>query len=114
MIELDGVRVMNTPDTIRWEPPVFLGHDGDGAPSYGPYWKCHLGFGRTTVIQLQHWNDAMDGETHTVRLPHPITGQHTEFTGVYVQLPEANFNSTDVNRISAAGVDFTITHLDVS
>lgn len=113
-IELDGIAVKNTPDSLRWEPPRFLGEDGEGVPTYGPYWRCHLAFSRTSRVQLQHWYDAMDGETHTIRLPHPITGRYTTFTGVYVRHPESMLNTRDLSQPAAAGVDFTITRLDVT
>lgn len=112
--ELDGVVVKNTPDSIRWEPPTLLGINGTGEPVYAPYWSATISFARTSVVQLQHWYDAMDGDTHTVRLPHPITGRWTEFSSVYIRLPGENLNTRDVARPSSAGVDFRITRVSVS
>lgn len=112
--EIDDVRVKNFPDSVRWEAPRFLGYGGEGAPSYAPNWKLHLGFARTSVVQLQHWYAAMDGETHTLRAPHPITGRFTDFTDVYIRLPESNFNTRDSNNVAAAGVDIIVTNISLS
>lgn len=114
LYEIDGVRVKNTPDSLRWEPPRFLGFDGDGAPSYAPNWTARLGFARTSIVQLQHWHAAMDGASHTIRLPHPITGRFTDFSGVYVRLPESTFSSRDTKNVSATGVDIAITGITLS
>lgn len=113
-IELDGRAVKNTPTSVRWRPPNFLGGDGDGAPSYAPFWTVEIGFARTSRIQLQHWYEAMDGDTHTIRLAHPVTGVWTDFTSVYVRLPEVQMTTIDARRPSASGVDFVITHVSVS
>ena len=112
--EIDGVPVKNTPDNIQWEPPTFLGEDGDGAPSYAPYWSCRLSFSLTSIVQLQHWSDAMDGDTHTIRLPHPISGVWTDFTSVYIRYPSVNLSTRDLNRVSGAGVDLMLTHISVT
>jgi len=113
-IELDGRRVRVAPQDYSWEPPSFLGDDGDGAPSYAPFWSFRLSFSLTQRAQLEQWYDAMDGDTHTVRLPHPITQQWTDFADVFIRLPALTGTIIDPNRPAATGIDFMVTRVDIS
>ena len=110
---IDGREVDMVPDTITWEPPRLLGRTGRGAPVYAPYWTCRLGFSRMTVIQYETWRELVDGNTHTITLPHPTTGETTTFT-CYVENPEPRLDTRDACLAAASGVDITLTKIEVT
>jgi len=108
-IELDGGITRMQPQSINWEPPAGMGNDGQGAPVYGPYWSCSLGFSYLTLTEYDRWHAAVDGDAHTVTLPHPITGRMTDFTSVYVAhvTPRLVTNVQNARRAGETGVDET-------
>ena len=118
-IELDGATGGITrmqPQSINWQPPSGLGNDGQGAPVYGPYWSCSLGFSYLTLVEYDRWHSAVDGATHTVRLPHPITGAMTDFTSVYVShvTPRLRVDVHGVCRAGTTGADIMLTRITVT
>lgn len=114
------------PQSVNWQPPSTLGNDGLGAPVYGPYWSCSLGFSYLTLAEYDHWHDAVDGDTHTVRLPHPITGRMTSFTAYVAHVTPRlrtdvrtarRAGETDVDetcRAATTGADITLTRIQVT
>ena len=114
-IELDGGTTKMQPQSINWDPPSGLGQDGQGAPVYGPYWTCSLGFSHLTTAEFDRWHDAVDGATHTLTLPHPITGEMTDFTA-YVSMvtPRMKRNVQGICTAAVAGADITLTRIAVS
>jgi len=114
-IELDGGISRMQPQSVNWEPPGNMGQDGLGAPVYGPYWTCNLGFSYLTKDEFDQWFHAVDGATHTVRLPHPTTGAMTDYT-CYIQHVTPRMR-TDVNGIctgAVTGADITLTRIQVT
>ena len=114
LIQLDGGISEMQPQSINWENPGNLGQDGQGAPVYGPYWSCSLGFSYITTAEFDRWHDAVDGDTHTVRLPHPITGTMTNYT-CYVSHVTPRMR-TDVQgpcRAAITGADVMLTRIAV-
>ena len=114
-IELDGGITRMQPQSINWEPPSGLGSDGQGAPVYGPYWSCNLGFSYLTLVEYDRWHDAVDGDTHTVRLPHPTTGAMTNYTAYVAHVtPRQAINVQGVCRAATTGADIQITRITVT
>ena len=114
-IELDGGITRMQPQSINWEPPAGMGNDGQGAPVYGPYWSCSLGFSRLAATEYDRWRDAVDGLTHTVRLPHPTTGIMTNYTAyIAFVTPRQVTNVQGVCRAGTTGADIQITRITVT
>jgi len=113
IIELDGGIVRMQPDTINWTPPRELGLDSQGAPVYAPYWQCTLGFSRLTKVEFDRWFNAVDGTTHTVRMPHPITGEMTDFT-CYVWHVAPRLNTRNKCIAAVSGADIQLTRITVT
>lgn len=101
------------PDGVSWEFPQVLGHDGQGAPIYAPYYACGLSFERLTCIKYDDWRQACDGELHTVRLPHPTSGTMTNFT-CYLESVRPRHNIRDACLAAASGVDVRLIRIVVS
>jgi len=132
-VELDGGISRMQPQSVNWEPPDALGTDGLGAPVYGPYWTCNLGFSYLTLAEFDLWHDAVDGAIHTVRLPHPITGAMADFlcyvqhvtprlridvrgtiSGVeFIPVPPPGHGER-VCRAATTGADITLTRIQVT
>lgn len=114
-IELDGGITRMQPQNINWENPGEMGHDGQGAPIYGPYWSCSLGFSYLTLTEYDRWHDAVDSVTHTVRLPHPTTGAMTNYT-CYVSFvtPRQRIDVQGVCRAGTTGADIGLTRITVT
>lgn len=111
-IALDGKQVKISPDQLQWEPPPVVDHTGQLAPILGRFWSCRLSLSRLTVVQHHEWAAAMDGEPHTIALPHPTSGAETTFEDVYVEqvAPRLRF---DGRAVAMAGVDVLVTHVEV-
>lgn len=113
-ITIDGIFAEIQPDSMNWEPPRLLSSDGVGAPVRTPNWSCRLGFSRLTVVQYQAWMDAWaDGALHAITLPHPSTGFLTSYQ-CYVRDFTPRLNTRDPCEAAAAGVDVTLTRIQVS
>lgn len=114
-ISLDGQVTEEQPTTLTWSDPRRLGFDGQGAPVYGPYRSCSLGFERLTTTEYHQWFTASeDGDTHTVVLPHPQSGIMTEYTGVYIQSFAPRMNTRHDCEGLAQGVDIVISKIEVT
>ncbi|MBU0846599.1 hypothetical protein KKH23_05365 [Patescibacteria group bacterium] len=114
-IELDGGITRMQPQSINWEPPSGLGNDGQGAPVYGPYWSCSLGFSYLTLVEYERWHDAVDGAMHTVRLPHPTTGAMTNYTAyVAFVTPRLRTDVSGVCRAGTTGADIGLSRITVT
>jgi len=114
-IELDGGITRMQPQSVNWEPPSGMGNDGQGAPVYGPYWSCNLGFSYLTLTEYERWHDAVDGDTHTVRLPHPTTGVMTNYTAyVAFVTPRLRTDVQGVCRAGTTGADIGLTRITVT
>lgn len=112
-IAIDGVLVDMQPDSANWESPRLLGSDGQGAPVRAPYWSCRLGFSRLTVVQHQAWESVWSGGLlHSITLPHPSTGILTSYQ-CYVRDFTPRLNTVDPCEAAAAGVDITLTRIQV-
>jgi len=113
-LTLDGVVAEEQPTTLTWSNPRPLGFNGVGAPVYGPYRTCSLGFERTTFPQFhQWWAASEDGELHTVRLPHPRSGLEVEYS-VYVSQFAPRMNTRDDCDAATAGMDIRLTRVYVT
>ena len=112
-LAIDGVLVGMQPDSVNWEPPRLLGHDGLGAPIRSPYWSCRLGFSRLTIVQYHFWEEAWaDGNLHAVTLPQPATGLLASHQ-CYIRDFTPRLNTQDSCEAAAAGVDITLTRIIV-
>ena len=113
-ITIDNIVVDMQPDSANWEPPRLLGSDGIGAPIRAPYWSCRLGFSLLTVVQYQVWESAWsDGLLHDITLPHPSSGIVTSYE-CYVRDFTPRLDTRDPCEAAAAGVDITLTRIQVS
>jgi len=113
-ITIDGIFAEIQPDSVNWEPPRLLGSDGLGAPVRTPHWSCRLGFSRLTVVQYQAWASAWaDGALHSITLPHPSTGSLVSYQ-CYVRDFTPRLDTRDPCEAAAAGVDVTLTRIQVS
>ena len=112
-IAIDDVPVFMTPDSLTWENPPEVGTDGNGAPIYGPYWNCRLGFSRLTVVQYQTWYNAVDGDTHTVTLPRPYDGAITSYT-CYIHMISPRMNVKPKDSAAVSGCDILLTRIEVT
>jgi len=110
-ITLDSVVVEEQPVSANWSNPKFLGYDGLGAPVYGPYRKCSLGFDRLTTAEYhQWWAASEDGELHQVRLPHPKSGMSTEYE-CYIAQFSPRMNLRGDCEGAAQGVDIALSRI---
>jgi hypothetical protein len=113
-LTLDGVVAEEQPTTLSWSNPRQLGFNGLGAPVYGPYRTCSLGFERMTLLQFHQWWEASeDGELHNVLLPHPQSGLEISYS-VYVSQFAPRMNTRDDCDAAAAGVDIRLTRAEVT
>ena len=106
-ISVDGLLIPLQPDSLDWEPPEVLGHDGIGEPILSPYWKCRLGFSRLTSMVHGMWYDAWDGYLHVFTLPHPRTGELTSYS-CYIETISPRMNIVDNCEAALVGVDITL------
>ena len=114
-LTLDDIIVTSQPTSVNWSTARQLGNDGLGAPVYGPYRTCNLGFDRLTVNEFNQWGRASrDGNPHDVRLPHPDRDRVDEYTNVYIYQFSPRLNTRDICRAAAAGVDILITRISVT
>ena len=99
------------PDTVSWQPPRVLGHNGVAAPIIAPYWACSLGFSVLSKMYYDTWHDAWDSALHTITLPHPVTGVLTAYS-CYIEsiTPRLSTRSCDA---TAAGVDIVLSRIIV-
>lgn len=99
------------PDTVSWQPPRVLYHDGVGVPVITPYWACSLGFSVLSRLYYDAWYNAWDGALHNISLPHPVTGVLTSFSCYVASItPRLSTRSCDA---AAVGVDITLTKIAV-
>lgn len=113
-IAIDGVVAVLQPGTIGWEAPRVKGHSGESAPVLMPYWRCRLGFGTLTKTDGHSaWHNAWDGEPHTFTLPHPRTGELTDFSGCYIDSISPRMSLQEDCAV-VSGVDVAISHIQVT
>ena len=113
-VALDGVVMEEQPTSVNWSNPRHLGSDGNGAPIYGRYRTCSLGFERLTTTEYHQWYSASeDGDPHDIVLPHPGSGVMTEFQDVYVWSFAPRMNARGDCEGLAQGVDITISKIEV-
>jgi len=113
-ITLDGIVAEVQPTGVNWDTPRQIGHDGNGAPVYGPYRSCSLAFERMTVPQFhQWWAAAQDGEVHEISLPHPAQEFLVEEYECYVGDFAPRMDTRDVCMAAANGVDILLTRVRV-
>lgn len=111
-ISVDGLITTLQPDSLDWENPELLGHDGLGAPVKVPYWKCRLGFSRLTSVIHGIWYDADDGELHDFELPHPRTGELTSYN-CYIESVVPRMNVVPDCDPALSGLDITLYRIRV-
>ena len=115
-LEIDGGLAKAQPDSINWEPPGTLAHDGQAAPIFAPFWSCRLGFSKLTTVQYQLWHDIWDGTAHDISLPHPATGvldQDAPYS-CYVESITPRLDARNTCIAAAAGVDIVLSHITVT
>jgi hypothetical protein len=112
-IEIDSILHGHAqPDVLQWVPPELRGFTLRGAPSYGPFWSCEIGFTILQCMQFEAWSAAADGEQHSILLPHKDTGVMTLYQ-CFVLLPRPRLNVRDPCFAAMAGADITLWHIYV-
>jgi len=109
-ISIDGLIIPLQPDSLDWEPPELIGHDGNSAPVMAPHWKCQLGFSRMTSVVHGMWYDAWDGILHDFMLPHPRTGELTTYS-CYIESVSPRMNIVADCDPALVGLDITLYHI---
>jgi len=113
-ITIDDILLDIQPTGVNWGDPPPLGHDGNGVPITGPYRSCSLSFDRLTTLHFQQlFAASRDGDSHTVRLPHPENGLMTEYA-CYVNQFSPRLNVRDLCEAAAAGVDIVLNRIEVT
>lgn len=113
LLEIDGVPAEHQPTSVNWNSPPLLGYNGNGAPVYGQYWTCNLGFDRLVTPDNFRWSEASDGEAHDILLPHPDSG-HPEVFSCYVARVAPRMNARGICRGANAGLDVLLNGIEVT
>ena len=114
-LEIDGGLAKAQPDSINWDPPSTLAHDGVLAPVFAPHWTCRLGFSKLTLVQYALWHSIRDGTLHDISLPHPATGvldPDTPFS-CYVESITPRLDTRNTCIAAASGVDIVLSRIEV-
>ncbi len=108
-IAFDGTIMKIQPDGVNWEPPQVVGRDGDFAPVRGQFYSCRLSFGHLTTVSFYDWHQIFNTQGHTITLPHPFTGQMTDFC-CYVDsiTPRHDVSDQSDNCAVMGGMDVTL------
>jgi len=107
-IEINGKPAAMTPRSLNWTENAIVAKDGHGAPIFAPYWSASLSIELPTdlgSLTFNEWAQIRDSTTQTFKLPHPITGVLSTFTGVYVD--------SAVGRMDTSGDCAVMTGFDI-
>jgi hypothetical protein len=112
-LEIDGGLAKAQPDSLNWDPPSTLAHDGVLAPVFSPHWACRLGFSKLTLVQYALWHEIRDGTLHNISLPHPATGELTTYS-CYVESITPRLDTRNTCVAAASGVDILLSRIIVT
>jgi len=112
-IAVDDLLIILQPDQVSWDPPIIVTRDGNNAPIYAPHWSCRIALSKMTETHHHEWFSLADGNTHTLRLPHPASGVLTDFTG-YVDTVTGVFDTSRSCDAAMTGMDIQCSGILVS
>ena len=85
--EIDGSLFVENP-IIKSYSRDTLGIRGDGTPALSPVWTLEFEYSTLLVASGSQtdyiYNNWQAGGEHAVKIPHPLTGQLTTFSGVNI------------------------------
>lgn len=111
-IAIDNVPLLVQPDGIDWVPPL-VAKAGNGAPIYGSFWACRLSNGVLTGAVHDIIFALMDGNMHTVYLPHPASAVMTTYSDVYIDTVQSRFVLKQ-EVLAVSGYDMVISRIAVA
>jgi len=113
--QLDSLLFPRNPLTKSWTPDQ-VGRRGTREPIFSDVWRLELQFSTLETIGEHDFfmSRFISGGLYDAVLPHPITGNLTDFTGVAIESYQGPFNDIDSdywteNPRLTLGVDITAT-----
>lgn len=108
-IAFDGFIMQLQPDSLTWESPQVVARDGDYAPVRGQFYSCRLSFGRMTNVAFYDWQKVFGTVHHLATLPHPFTGEMTDFCCFVDSVSPRMDTSDQIDHCAVInGVDITL------
>lgn len=115
IIEIAGKPAVLSPRSVNWESPAIVARTASGAPVIGRFWKCSLSIDLPISIRrisFYEWCRLRNGEQYTFTLPHPVTGEPTEFTA-YLDEATGRMDTRGPEPVMV-GFDISLSRIEVS